>query len=91
MVCLLLPQGMAEIESTYASSVIKLLKSVSYTFHSNVLMQWLGSDPFEELGYVCISVAMTAIACLQIFEGYKLCGCPKSSGFIFKYHLLCFT
>lgn len=43
---------MSEIESTYASSVTKLLKSVSYTFHSSVLMQWLGSDPFEELGYV---------------------------------------
>jgi len=54
MFCLLLPQGMAEIESTYASSVIKLLKSVSYTFHSNVLMQWLGSDPFEELGDVSL-------------------------------------
>ena len=43
---------MAEIESTYASSVTKLLKSISYTFHSNLLMQWLGSEPFEELGYV---------------------------------------
>ena len=51
---LLLLQGMAEIESTYASSVSKLLKSISYTFHSNVLMQWLGSEPFEELGYVMI-------------------------------------
>lgn len=45
-------KGMAEIEGTYASSVTKLLKSISYTFHSNVLMQWLGSDPFEELGTV---------------------------------------
>ena len=43
-------QGMAEIENTYATSVTKLLKSTSYTFHSNILMQWLGSEPFEELG-----------------------------------------
>ena len=48
--CFLLLQGMAEIENTYATSVTKLLKSTSYTFHSNILMQWLGSGPFEELG-----------------------------------------
>ena len=43
---------MAEIENMYASSVTKLLKSVSYTFHSNIFMKLLGSEPFEELGYV---------------------------------------
>ena len=48
----LLPQGMAEIENMYASSVTKLLNSVAYTFHSNVFMKWLGSEPFGELGYV---------------------------------------
>ena len=41
---------MAEVEHSYASRLLKLLESSNYTFHSNILMQWLGSGPFEERG-----------------------------------------
>lgn len=43
---------MAATEKRYSASISKLLESASYTFHSNILMQWLGSDPFEEIGFV---------------------------------------
>ena len=42
---------MAATERRYSASINKLLESASYTFHSNVLTQWLGNDPYEEIGY----------------------------------------
>lgn len=41
---------MAAAERRYSTSISKLMESASYNFHSNILMQWLGSDPFEEIG-----------------------------------------
>lgn len=41
---------MAEVEKSYGSRMSKLLQSSNYTFHSNILYQWLGSEPFEEIG-----------------------------------------
>ena len=43
---------MSELEHYYAARVLKLLESANYTFHSNILMQWLGTDPYHESGYV---------------------------------------
>ena len=44
----------AAAERRYSASIMKLLESASYNFHSNILMQWLGNDPFEEIGYINI-------------------------------------
>lgn len=44
-------QEIAEVEQSYSSSILRLLRSTSYTFHSNILVQWLGSEPYEEIGY----------------------------------------
>ena len=44
-------QEMASVERSYSVSIHKLLNSTAYTFHSNILMKWLGSEPYEEIGY----------------------------------------
>ena len=44
------PQAVAEVERSYSSSIHRLLQSTAYTFHSNLLMQWLGNEPYEEIG-----------------------------------------
>ena len=43
---------MADVERSYALRISRLCQSTNYTFHSNILSQWLGSEPFEEIGYV---------------------------------------
>ena len=43
-------QEIAELEKVYSSRMLKLLESSNYTFHSNILLQWLGGDPYEEIG-----------------------------------------
>ena len=43
-------QAVAEVERSYSSSIHRLLQSTAYTFHSNLLMQWLGNEPYEEIG-----------------------------------------
>lgn len=53
---------MADVEHSYAARILKLLESSNYTFHSNILMQWLGSDPFEERG----CVTLITMLCLLI-------------------------
>ncbi|XP_019852579.1 PREDICTED: uncharacterized protein LOC109582354 isoform X1 [Amphimedon queenslandica] len=45
-------KDMSELEHYYAARVLKLLESANYTFHSNILMQWLGTDPYHESGTV---------------------------------------
>lgn len=45
-------QSMSDVEQSYSQSIARLVRSSAYTFHSNILMQWLGSDPYEEIGYV---------------------------------------
>ena len=52
---------MAEVEHNYAARILKLLGSSNYTFHSNILMQWLGSDPFEEIGYFYLAQLISSI------------------------------
>jgi hypothetical protein len=42
----------ADVEHSYASRMYRLVGSSNYTFHSNILMQWLGGDPYEERGTV---------------------------------------
>lgn len=44
-------QEVAEVERSYSSSIHGLVRSSAYTFHSNILMQWLGSEPYEEIGW----------------------------------------
>ncbi len=41
-------QSMADVELAYSQSISRLVRSSAYTFHSNILMQWLGSEPYEE-------------------------------------------
>ncbi len=41
---------MADVERAYALRISRLCQSTNYTFHSNILSQWLGSEPFEEIG-----------------------------------------
>ena len=43
-------KAVAEVERSYSSSIHRLLQSTAYTFHSNLLMQWLGNEPYEEIG-----------------------------------------
>jgi hypothetical protein len=40
----------ATLEKSYSESLHRLLRSSSYTFHSNLLFQWLGNNPYEEIG-----------------------------------------
>ena len=43
-------QEVGDVEQDYSNSIQKLLRSSSYSFHSNILMKWLGSDPYKEIG-----------------------------------------
>ena len=43
-------QEVGDVEQNYSNSIQKLLRSSSYSFHSNILMKWLGSDPYQEIG-----------------------------------------
>ena len=45
-------QEVGEVEQNYSNSIQKLLRSSSYSFHSNILMRWLGSEPYQEIGWV---------------------------------------
>ena len=51
-------QEVATLEKSYSESLHRLLRSSSYTFHSNLLFQWLGNDPYEEIGYIHIHRAV---------------------------------
>ena len=53
-------QEVAMLERSYSESLHRLLRSSSYTFHSNLLFQWLGNDPYVEIGCVvcCVSVCV---------------------------------
>ena len=64
---------MAATERRYSASINKLLASASYTFHSNVITQWLGNDPFEEIGFVavrcmcvCVGISFNVIYMLKL-------------------------
>ena len=57
-------QEVGDVEQNYSNSIQKLLRSSSYSFHSNILMKWLGSEPYQEIGYIqtrklCEALKMT--------------------------------
>lgn len=51
-------QSVADVELSYSQSIGRLVRSSAYTFHSNILMQWLGSEPYEEIGWVTYTAGL---------------------------------
>lgn len=43
-------QEVSEAEQSYATALQKLVKSPLYELHSNIFMQLLGGNPYEEIG-----------------------------------------